>query len=44
MKRRNFLVTLGAAFVAGCNRVADSQPGQALLGAAENGTRAPIGC
>ena len=35
MKRRNFLVTLGAAFVAGCNRVADSQPGQALLGAAE---------
>lgn len=35
MKRRNFLATLGAAFVAGCNRVADSQPGQALLGAAE---------
>ena len=35
MKRRGFLTVLGAAFVAGCNRVAESEPGKALLGAAE---------
>lgn len=35
MKRRGFLVGLGAAFLAGCNRVAESDTGTKLLGAAE---------
>lgn len=35
MKRRNFLVAAGAAIVAGCNRVADTDAGSSLLGAAE---------
>ncbi len=34
--RRNFLVAAGAALVAGCNRVADSGAGKALLGAADS--------
>jgi len=35
MKRRGFLAGLGAAFLAGCNRVAESDTGTKLLGAAE---------
>ena len=35
MKRRGFLAGLGAAFLAGCNRVAESDTGSKLLGAAE---------
>jgi DMSO/TMAO reductase YedYZ molybdopterin-dependent catalytic subunit len=35
MKRRNFLVAAGAAFVAGCNRIAESDAGKSLLDAAE---------
>ncbi|TMM50184.1 molybdopterin-dependent oxidoreductase [Qipengyuania marisflavi] len=35
MKRRNFLVAAGAAFVAGCNKVADSDFGQGMFDAAE---------
>lgn len=35
MKRRNFLVGIGAAFVAGCNRIAESDAGARMLGAAE---------
>lgn len=35
MKRRGFLAGLGAAFLAGCNRVAESDTGSQLLGAAE---------
>lgn len=35
MKRRNFLVAAGAAFVAGCNKIADTGAGKSLLGAAE---------
>ena len=37
MKRRNFLAAASAAFLAGCNRVAESESGTALLGAAEKG-------
>ena len=36
MKRRNFLAVAGAAFVAGCNKVAETGPGRSLLGAAES--------
>ena len=36
MKRRNFLVAAGAAFLAGCNKIADSAPGAKLLSAAES--------
>ncbi len=35
MRRRNFLVSASAAVLAGCNRVAESEPGRRLLGAAE---------
>ncbi|MDG5747240.1 molybdopterin-dependent oxidoreductase [Qipengyuania sp. XHP0207] len=35
MKRRGFLAAAGAAFVAGCNKVADSDAGARLLSAAE---------
>ncbi len=35
MRRRNFLVAAGAAFLAGCNKVAESAPGARLLAAAE---------
>ena len=35
MKRRGFLAVAGAAFVAGCNKVAESNAGSKLLGAAE---------
>lgn len=35
MKRRGFLAIAGAAFVAGCNKFADSDAGSKLLGAAE---------
>lgn len=35
MKRRGFLAVLGAGFVAGCNKFADSDAGSKLLGAAE---------
>ena len=35
MKRRNFLVAAGAAFVAGCNRIAETDVGKSLLDAAE---------
>ena len=35
MKRRGFIAVLGAAFVAGCNKVAKSNAGSKLLGAAE---------
>lgn len=35
MKRRGFLAVLGAAFVAGCNKIAKSDAGSKLLGAAE---------
>ncbi len=36
MRRRGFLAALGAAFVTGCNRVAESDAGAKLLGAAES--------
>ncbi|MBX7480907.1 molybdopterin-dependent oxidoreductase [Qipengyuania qiaonensis] len=36
MKRRNFLVAAGAAFVAGCNRIAETDAGKAVLNAAES--------
>ena len=36
MKRRNVLVGAGAAFLAGCSKVAESQPGAAMLDAAED--------
>ena len=36
MKRRNFLAVAGAAFVAGCNKVAETGPCRSLLGAAES--------
>ena len=36
MKRRNFLVAAGAAFLASCNRVAESDLGGKLLGAAQS--------
>lgn len=35
MQRRNFLVAAGAAFLAGCNKVAESDAGSKLLAAAE---------
>ena len=35
MKRRHFLAAASAAFLAGCNRVAESESGKALLGTAE---------
>lgn len=35
MKRRGFLAALGATFVAGCNKVAESDAGSKLLDAAE---------
>ncbi|WP_324827071.1 molybdopterin-dependent oxidoreductase [Qipengyuania zhejiangensis] len=35
MKRRGFLAAAGAAFVAGCNKIADSDAGGRLLSAAE---------
>ena len=35
MKRRGFLAAIGAAFVAGCNKVAESDAGASLLSAAE---------
>ncbi len=35
MKRRGFLAGLGAAFLAGCNKVAESEAGSRLLDAAE---------
>ena len=35
MKRRNLLAGLGAAFVAGCSKIAASGPGSSLLDAAE---------
>ena len=35
MKRRNFLVAAGAAFVAGCNKIAKSDAGKSLFDAAE---------
>ena len=31
MRRRNLLVGIGAAFAAGCSKVAESEPGAALL-------------
>ena len=36
MKRRGFIAGVGALLVAGCNKVADSKPGAALLDAAED--------
>jgi DMSO/TMAO reductase YedYZ molybdopterin-dependent catalytic subunit len=36
MKRRGFIAGIGALVVAGCNKVADSKPGAALLDAAED--------
>ena len=36
MRRRNLLVGMGAAFAAGCSKVAESEPGAALLSAAED--------
>ena len=36
MKRRGFLAVMGAAFVAGCNKLAESETGSRLLGAAED--------
>ena len=36
MKRRGFIAAAGAAFVAGCNKIADSDTGSRLLGAAED--------
>ena len=35
MRRRGFLAALGAAFVTGCNKVAETNAGSKLLGAAE---------
>ena len=35
MQRRGFLAMIGAAMVAGCNKVADSKAGESLLSAAE---------
>ncbi|GMM92998.1 molybdopterin-binding protein [Qipengyuania sp. MTN3-11] len=35
MRRRGFLAALGAAFVAGCNKVAESEAGAGMLAAAE---------
>ena len=35
MKRRGFLAAAGAAFVAGCNKIADTDAGRSLLSAAE---------
>ncbi len=35
MRRRNFLAAAGATVLAGCNRVAESDPGGRLLDAAE---------
>ena len=35
MKRRNFLAAAGAAIVAGCNRIAETDAGKSLLDAAE---------
>ena len=34
MKRRNVLIGIGAALVAGCQKIAETQPGKALLDAA----------
>ena len=36
MKRRNFLVAAGAALVAGCNRIAETNAGKAVLDAADS--------
>ncbi|UOR15017.1 molybdopterin-dependent oxidoreductase [Qipengyuania aquimaris] len=36
MKRRGFIAAAGAAFVAGCNKIAGSDTGSRLLGAAED--------
>lgn len=36
MKRRGFLAAAGAAFVAGCNKIADSSAGKTVLDAAES--------
>ncbi len=36
MRRRGFLAAFGAAFVAGCNKIADTGPGKSLLSAAES--------
>ncbi|MBY6217928.1 molybdopterin-binding protein [Qipengyuania aquimaris] len=36
MKRRGFIAAAGASFVAGCNKIADSDTGSRLLGAAED--------
>ena len=36
MKRRGFFALIGAAIVAGCNRIAETQAGTRLLGAAEH--------
>jgi DMSO/TMAO reductase YedYZ molybdopterin-dependent catalytic subunit len=36
MRRRNFLVAAGAAFVAGCNRIAETDAGKAVLDTAES--------
>ena len=35
MKRRGFLAAIGAGFVAGCNRIAETDVGSKLLGAAD---------
>ncbi|QZD89432.1 molybdopterin-binding protein [Qipengyuania aurantiaca] len=35
MKRRGFLAVIGAGFAAGCNKIAESDSGSRLLGAAE---------
>lgn len=36
MKRRGFLAALGATLLAGCNKIADTKAGTALLNSAEN--------
>ena len=36
MRRRNVLIGMGAAFTAGCSRIADSTPGAKALAAAED--------
>ncbi len=36
MKRRNLLIGMGAAFVAGCQKIGETAPGKALLEAAPN--------
>lgn len=36
MKRRGFIAVVGAAFVAGCNKIADTSAGKSLLSAAES--------